>query len=87
MQRMTVSKLYGLNSSSLKTSIWRSRTLGLTLLISGLVVWRALEAGSVSQFFVSTLLWLIGLAFAYWTIVIWDIVFSMSFDWKQPDEP
>ena len=86
MLRMTLRNIYNLNSNPLKLSFLRSRILWLTLLIGGFAVWRAVEAALVSHFFVSTVLWLIGLAFAYWVVIIWSIVFSLNFDWEQPGQ-
>ena len=77
MQRLTVSIPPRFNGRLWQPALWRSRTLWLPLLLGGFTIWQATRAESVPQFFTSLLLWTLGLALAYWTIVIWHIVFSI----------
>lgn len=76
MKRATAEAPRSLNGRSWRPAFWRSRTLWLSLFFCGFAVWQATRAESVSQFFVSLLLWGVGFALAYWVVVIWDVLFS-----------
>lgn len=57
---------------------WLRRVAAPSLLVGALAGWQLARVTSMPDLVVFLLAWCVGLALAYWTFVIWRIVFAMG---------
>lgn len=57
---------------------WLRRVAAPALLVGTLAAWQLARVTSMPDLVVFLLAWCVGLALAYWTVVIWRIVFAMG---------
>lgn len=61
-----------------RSPVWLRRVAAPLLLVAALVGWQLARVTSMPDAVVFVLAWCVGLALAYWTFVIWRIVFAMG---------